>query len=62
MWCHWLAHHGGGFGGCTVNLVADDKYDTFVATVLSRFNEKYGHEPNIYPVIVSDGSRRYEDQ
>lgn len=53
---------GGGFGGCTVNLVADDKYDTFVATVLSRFNEKYGHEPNIYPVIVSDGSRRYEDQ
>ena len=53
---------GGGFGGCTVNLVANDKYDTFVATVLSRFNEKYGHEPNIYPVIVSDGSRRYEDQ
>lgn len=53
---------GGGFGGCTVNLVADDKYDTFVATVLSRFNKKYGHEPNIYPVIVSDGSRRYEDQ
>lgn len=53
---------GGGFGGCTVNLVADDKYDTFVATVLSRFNETYGHEPNIYPVIVSDGSRRYEDQ
>ncbi|MCM1029463.1 MAG: galactokinase [Alloprevotella sp.] len=53
---------GGGFGGCTVNLVADDKYDTFVATVLSRFNEKYGHEPKIYPVIVSDGSRRYEEQ
>ncbi len=53
---------GGGFGGCTVNLVADDKYDTFVATVLSRFNEKYGHEPNIYPVIVSDGSRRYEEE
>ena len=53
---------GGGFGGCTVNLVADDKYDTFVATALSRFNEKYGHEPKIYPVIVSDGSRRYEEQ
>ncbi|MFG6389750.1 galactokinase [Muribaculum sp.] len=50
---------GGGFGGCTVNLVADDKYDTFVATVLSRFNEKYCHDQNIYPVIVSDGSRRY---
>lgn len=53
---------GGGFGGCTVNLVADDKYDTFVATAIARFNEKYGHEPKIYPVIVSDGSRRYEEQ
>lgn len=53
---------GGGFGGCTVNLVADDKYDKFIATVMSRFNEKYGHEPKIYPVIVSDGSRRYVEE
>lgn len=52
---------GGGFGGCTVNLVADDKYDRFIATVNARFNEKYGHEPKIYPVIVSDGSRRYTE-
>ncbi len=53
---------GGGFGGCTVNLVANDKYDKFIATVMSRFNEKYGHEPKIYPVIVSDGSRRYVEE
>ncbi len=51
---------GGGFGGCTVNLVKDDLYDNFIATVTSKFNEKYGHEPKIYPVIVSDGARRYE--
>ena len=50
---------GGGFGGCTVNLVKDDLYDNFIATVKTRFNEKYGHEPQIYPVIVSDGARRY---
>ena len=50
---------GGGFGGCTVNLVKDDLYDNFIATVKARFNEKYGHEPQIYPVIVSDGARRY---
>ncbi|MBJ2185590.1 galactokinase [Paramuribaculum intestinale] len=49
---------GGGFGGCTVNLVKDDLYDNFIATVKARFNEKYGHEPQIYPVIVSDGARR----
>ena len=45
-----------------IGCLCDDKYDTFVATALSRFNEKYGHEPKIYPVIVSDGSRRYEEQ
>lgn len=52
---------GGGFGGCTVNLVKDDKYDNFIATVTKKFKEKYGHEPKIYPVIVSDGARRYEE-
>lgn len=52
---------GGGFGGCTVNLVKDDKYDNFIATVTKKFEEKYGHEPKIYPVIVSDGARRYEE-
>lgn len=52
---------GGGFGGCTVNLVKDDLYDNFIATVTKKFSEKYGHEPKIYPVIVSDGARRYEE-
>ena len=52
---------GGGFGGCTVNLVKDDLYDNFIATVTAKFNERYGHEPKIYPVIVSDGARRYEE-
>lgn len=52
---------GGGFGGCTVNLVKDNLYDGFIETVTKKFNEKYGHEPKIYPVIVSDGARRYED-
>ena len=51
---------GGGFGGCTVNLVKDELYDNFIATATAKFNEKYGHEPMIYPVIVSDGARRYE--
>ncbi len=53
---------GGGFGGCTVNLVKDSLYDNFIETVTKKFNERYGHEPKIYPVIVSDGARRYEEQ
>ena len=36
---------GGGFGGCTINLVKDDLYDKFVETAKEKFNAKYGHEP-----------------
>ena len=53
---------GGGFGGCTVNLVKNDLYDNFIKTATEKFNARYGHEPKVYPVIVSDGARRYEDQ
>ena len=52
---------GGGFGGCTINLVADDKYDHFIATAKEKFNAKYGHEPKVYDVIISDGARKIED-
>ncbi len=53
---------GGGFGGCTVNLVKKELAEPFIETVKAKFNEKYGHEPRIYPVVVSDGSRRYEGE
>ncbi len=52
---------GGGFGGCTINLVKDNLYDPFVAVVTKKFAEKYGHEPKIYPVIISDGARRISE-
>lgn len=49
---------GGGFGGCTINLVKDELMADFIATAKARFNEKYGHEPKIYEVIISDGARK----
>ena len=51
---------GGGFGGCTINLVKEELYDNFVATAKREFNEKFGHEPKIYDVVISDGARRIE--
>ena len=51
---------GGGFGGCTINLVKDELYDEFVATAVARFTEKFGHAPKVYDVVISDGSRRLE--
>ena len=49
---------GGGFGGCTINLVADKDKDRFEKEAVRRFAEKYGHEPKIYDVIISDGARK----
>ena len=49
---------GGGFGGCTINLVKSELYDSFITTAKSRFTEKYGHEPKVYSVVISDGARR----
>ena len=49
---------GGGFGGCTINLVKDELHDKFIATACEKFNEKYGHDPMVYEVIISDGARR----
>lgn len=52
---------GGGFGGCTINLVPNKLHDKFIKTVTERFNEKYGHEPKIYDVVISDGARRVSE-
>lgn len=49
---------GGGFGGCTINLVANDKHDAFIEAAVERFNSKYGHKPMIYDVVISDGARK----
>ncbi|MCI1684515.1 MAG: galactokinase [Prevotella sp.] len=49
---------GGGFGGCTINLVKDEIYDKFIADAKKKFSEKYGHEPEIIPVVISDGAHK----
>lgn len=49
---------GGGFGGCTINLVKEGLYDKFIETARNKFNEKFGHEPKVYDVVISDGARR----
>ncbi len=51
---------GGGFGGCTINLVKEDLLDNFIFTAKTRFKEKYGHEPKVYPVVISDGAHKVE--
>lgn len=49
---------GGGFGGCTINLVRKDLRDKFIDTAVGEFAARYGHAPQIYDVVISDGARR----
>ena len=49
---------GGGFGGCTINLVKEDRYDSFVAKVQTEFEARYGIQPLVYDVVISDGARK----
>ena len=49
---------GGGFGGCTINLVKDELYLPFVAAAKAEFTLKFGHAPKIYDVVISDGARK----
>ena len=51
---------GGGFGGCTINLVKKGLRDKFIETAKTRFNEHYGHEPQVYPVVICDGAHIVE--
>ncbi|MFI3258706.1 MAG: galactokinase [Rikenellaceae bacterium] len=49
---------GGGFGGCTINVVKADLYNNFIATAQNKYKEKYGIECKVYPVVISDGARK----
>ena len=49
---------GGGFGGCTINLVKKELYQPFVDAAVAQFTEKFGHAPKVYDVVISDGARK----
>ena len=49
---------GGGFGGCTINLVKDELYDAFVKHTTEAFKARFGIEPKVIDVVIGYGSRR----
>ena len=51
---------GGGFGGCTINLVKAFLIDSFVATVKKKYFEKFNIIPKIHNVNIGNGARRIE--
>ena len=49
---------GGGFGGCTINLVKDELYDAFVEKAKAEYKTKFGRLPKVYYVVIADGARK----
>jgi len=49
---------GGGFGGCTINLVNADDVDSFKQTVARSYAEATGREPEIYVCSPAQGAER----
>lgn len=49
---------GGGFGGCTINLVKNELYDAFVNEAVESFKHRFNRSPKIYDVIISDGAHK----
>ncbi|MEQ8303848.1 MAG: galactokinase [Cyclobacteriaceae bacterium] len=48
---------GGGFGGCTINLVHKDKSHTFQAHVAEEYQQQFEVDPQFYCVEPGDGVR-----
>lgn len=49
---------GGGFGGCTINLVKEKLYDKFIADAKTKYEARFGRTPKVYDVVIGDGSRK----
>jgi galactokinase len=47
---------GGGFGGCTVNLIEDTALEGFKDNIRREYAAKFGFAPDIYVVRPSDGA------
>jgi galactokinase len=53
--CHGARMTGGGFGGCTVNLVGSQAVDDFCEGVKTRYAAATGIQATIFSAVPSDG-------
>ncbi len=47
---------GGGFGGCTINLLKKDRTESFQSHITARYKEILGREPDVFSVVPSEGA------
>ena len=47
---------GGGFGGCTLNLIAKSETEKFIASITKEYKEKFNRDCFVYQVHLSKGT------
>ena len=50
---------GGGFGGCTINLVREEHAQNFSAQITQRYRHASGIDPQVYLCSAEDGAREF---
>lgn len=48
---------GGGFGGCTINIVQANKVEAFTSRIQQAFAARFGKTPDVYVTQVEEGTR-----
>ncbi|MEO6914744.1 MAG: galactokinase [Chitinophagaceae bacterium] len=51
---------GGGFGGCTINLVEKDRVDAFSLFIKDAYKKRFGKNTEIYITQIEDGTKLEE--
>ena len=46
---------GGGFGGCTINIVESESVEKFKEQIQEAYHTKYGKTPEVYTTQIEDG-------
>jgi galactokinase len=52
---------GGGFGGCTINIVKEEGVQSFLSKILPAYKKQFNIEAENYEVKVVNGARELKD-
>ena len=53
---------GGGFGGCSINLVQKGTENQLIASITEQYRDTFGIELKAYKIKITEGSHRYYDK
>jgi len=51
---------GGGFGGCSINLIKKTEAEHVTATIQKKYKDTFGIDMKVYPVNISEGTHQYK--